>query len=188
MGSFISFFCLIVLQRLTELLIAKRNEKWMKARGALEFGQAHYRLMVSMHVLFLFVFLVEVILFNKPLSSAWQVLLAIFLVAQAGRIWAIASLGRFWNTKIIVLPDADITKRGPYRYLKHPNYTIVIIELLVIPLMFNAYLTCALFSILNICILYIRIPVEEQALAQLTNYETTFMHANRFLPKNVKKL
>lgn len=188
MGAFIIFYCMIVFQRLIELLIAKRNEKWMKARGALEFGQAHYRVMVLIHVLFLLLFFVEVISFNKTISSAWPILLTLFFITQAGRIWALKSLGRFWNTKIIVLPHASITKRGPYRYLKHPNYVIVIIEILVIPLMFKAYFTFALFTLLNIIILSIRIPAEEQALKQLTDYNRTFGHLNRFIPKNVKKL
>lgn len=96
-----------------------------------------------------------------------------FLLVQAGRIWALTSLGEFWNTKIIVLPEARPIKRGPYRYLKHPNYVIVSIELLVIPLLFHAYMTAVIFTILNGYLLSIRIPAEEQALAQLTEYKTT---------------
>lgn len=186
MNPFMVFLSIIVIQRIIELYIAKRNEKWMKAQGALEFGQAHYRWMVLMHVMFLFVYLVEVLLFNKSLSIAWPFLLLMFIVAQAGRIWILSALGRFWNTKIIVLPNAKLVRSGPYRYVKHPNYAIVIIELLVIPLLFNAYLTALIFTILNLGILSIRIPAEERALAQLTNYETSFLHLNHNLPKNVK--
>lgn len=157
-----------------ELVIAKRNEKWMKNRGAVEFGQEHYPFIVLMHMLFFIVLLFEVIFFNKEISHAWPILLVFFVAAQAGRIWALSSLGRFWNTKIIVLPGSNPIRRGPYRFLKHPNYVIVGIELLVIPLLFNAYLTAILFTLLNLVMLSIRIPAEELALAQLTDYESAF--------------
>ena len=186
MKLFFSFFGILVLQRLIELLIAKRNEQWMKAQGAIEFGKVHYRLMVIMHTLFFLVFLVEVVYLEKTLSMAWSSLLFLFLLAQAGRIWALTSLGRFWNTKIIVLPNSKVVRKGPYQYIKHPNYAIVMVEFLVIPLLFNAYITAALFTLLNIGILAIRIPAEEQALATLTEYRIVFSQSNRFSPKNVK--
>lgn len=166
-GGFVFF---IVLQRLGELVIAKKNEKGLKAKGAIEFGQSHYRFMVLMHIMFFVVLILEVVIFNKQISRAWPILLSLFLVAQMGRIWALTSLGEFWNTKIIVLPDAQPIKQGPYRYLKHPNYVIVSIELLVIPLLFNAYMTSVMFTFLNICLLSIRIPAEERALTKLTDY------------------
>ncbi|MDF2904616.1 MAG: hypothetical protein K0S25_2254, partial [Bacillus sp. (in: firmicutes)] len=168
--GFISF---VVLQRLVELVIAKKNEKVMKEKGAIEFGQLHYRFMVLMHVMFFVVLILEVSNFNEQVSQFWPILLPMFLLVQAGRIWALTSLGEFWNTKIIVLPEARPIKRGPYRYLKHPNYVIVSIELLVIPLLFHAYMTAVIFTILNGYLLSIRIPAEEQALAQLTEYKTT---------------
>jgi methyltransferase len=179
---FTSFFIFIVFQRLIELLIANRNEKWMKAQGAIEFGKAHYRLMVVMHTLFFLVYLLEVVFLEKTLSIAWPFLLFLFLLAQAGRVWALTALGRYWNTKILVLPDAAVVKKGPYRYIKHPNYAIVMIELIVIPLMFNAYITASLFTLLNIGILSIRIPAEELALSTLTEYKVVFRLSNRFLP------
>ncbi|AGK54642.1 hypothetical protein B1NLA3E_14480 [Bacillus sp. 1NLA3E] len=168
--GFISF---VVLQRLVELVIAKKNEKVMKEKGAIEFGQLHYRFMVLMHVMFFVVLIFEVSIFNEQVSQFWPILFPMFLLVQAGRIWALTSLGEFWNTKIIVLPEARPIKRGPYRYLKHPNYVIVSIELLVIPLLFHAYMTAVIFTILNGYLLSIRIPAEEQALAQLTEYKTT---------------
>ncbi|CAM4046645.1 Isoprenylcysteine carboxyl methyltransferase [Mesobacillus thioparans] len=184
---FYLFVGLITFQRITELVIARRNEAWMKRQGALEFGQGHYPAMVAIHTAFFLFLIAEVNLFDKHLSEYWPVLLTLFLFTQGMRIWALASLGRFWNTKIIILPGAQVVKRGPYKIIKHPNYLIVAIEILVIPLMFNAYITMALFTLLNIMILSIRIPAEEKALRELTKYETTFTHQGRFLPNLLKK-
>lgn len=180
LGGFIS------LQRIVELRIAKSNEKWMKQRGAIEFGEKHYRYMVTMHLLFFILLSCEKFFLNRGLSTLWSILLIVFLVAQLFRIWAITSLGRFWNTKIIVLRNATVIRKGPYRFIKHPNYFVVAIELAVVPLLFNAYFTAVLFTFLNIIMLMIRIPEEEKALRDLTEYEGTFQNCNRFLPKVVK--
>jgi methyltransferase len=181
---FYAFTSFIVLQRLVELTIAKRNEKWIKSRGAIEFGQAHYPIIVLMHGGFLIAFILEVTIFNRQLSPFWQIFLFIFIIAQAVRIWVLASLGRFWNTKIIVLPEAGPVKKGPYRFLKHPNYIVVSIEILIIPLLFNAYSTAILFTLLNIAILAIRIPAEERALAQFTCYKSGFQLSKNINQKN----
>ncbi|KUP08006.1 hypothetical protein Q73_07855 [Bacillus coahuilensis m2-6] len=176
----IIFVLIVVIQRLVELFIARRNERWMKDHGAIEFGKSHYVLMVAIHTLF-FVFL-TIELFTKGFSlhRFWIPLFLVFLLTQIGRVWVIKSLGKFWNTKIIVLPNTNIVAKGPYQFIKHPNYLIVTVELLVIPLMFNAYLTLVIFAILNQLILYIRIPLEEKALRQCTNYNEN--HHSRFNP------
>ena len=179
---------LIILQRLVELGIAKSNEKWMKQRGAIEFGVKHYRYMVLIHVLFFISLLTEKIYLKHGLSQIWPLLLSVFLLAQLIRIWVISTLGRYWNTKIIVLRDAKIIKKGPYLYIKHPNYFVVTIELLVIPLLFNLYITACLFTVLNAVILMVRIPTEEKALKELTEYEGRFQNCNRLLPRLVKKV
>jgi methyltransferase len=184
---FIAFFIVIVLQRLIELLIAKSNEKLMKQQGAIEFGTMHYRFMVLIHMLFFSAFIVEKLSLNRGLSQLWILLLLTFLGAQVIRIWAITSLGKYWNTKIIVLPNSAVVRRGPYRYIKHPNYFVVAIELIVIPLLFEAYYTACLFTILNGLILSIRIREEEKALNKLTEYEGTFQNCNRFLPRLLNK-
>jgi methyltransferase len=183
---FFVFFCMLVLQRLIELRVAKKNEKWMKAQGAIEFGTRHYQLIVWMHGLFFISFIIEKLTFNRGVSPIWPYLLVFFLFVQLVRVWAILSLGKYWNTKILVLPNAEVVKKGPYRYIKHPNYFVVIMELAVVPLLFEAYVTAVLFSLLNIMILSIRIPEEENALKKLTEYETRFSENNRFLPKFVK--
>ncbi|WP_107982413.1 isoprenylcysteine carboxyl methyltransferase family protein, partial [Heyndrickxia sporothermodurans] len=144
---------IIIIQRCVELFIAKKNERFLKDQGAKEYGRKHYLFMVMMHICFFVSLLVEVTFFAKSLSSLWPIWFSLFLLTQIGRVWVIQSLGTFWNTKIIVLPEATIVSKGPYKYIKHPNYLIVTTELLVIPLMFNAYFTLVCFFILNQLIL-----------------------------------
>ena len=161
---FYLFFTMIVLQRISELIIAKQNEKWMKERGAQEFGQDHYTLIVIIHTMFFIVFFLEVMIWNNNIIPGWPIRLSIFIITQCIRLWALTSLGRYWNTKIIVLPGAKMVNKGPYRFLKHPNYLVVTIEFIVIPLLFEAYFTAFFFSLLNGVILRIRIAAEEKAL------------------------
>lgn len=168
---FFLFMGFVIVQRLIELYIARKNEQWMKEKGAIEFGREHYRRMVLLHVSFFVSIISEVLLFTRGLSSIWQVLLVLFVLTQLGRIWALTSLGRFWNTKIIVLPGARVIKKGPYKYVKHPNYVIVALEIIIISLLFNAFITGVLFTFLNAWMMSVRIPEEENALKTLTNYE-----------------
>ncbi|MEQ2528610.1 isoprenylcysteine carboxylmethyltransferase family protein [Bacillaceae bacterium CLA-AA-H227] len=179
---------IIILQRLIELFIARKNEAWMMSQGGVEVGQSHYRYMVILHICFFISLLLEVFFFNRTSSSAWPILLIGFIFTQIGRVWVILSLGRYWNTKIIVLPQANVVKKGPYQFLKHPNYVIVSLELIIIPLMFQAYFTAVLFTLLNILILSIRIPAEEKALLELTEYGEVFSKQKRFLPSFSKRV
>ncbi|WP_445682999.1 isoprenylcysteine carboxyl methyltransferase family protein [Solibacillus sp. FSL K6-4121] len=159
----------IIIQRLVELLIAKRNEKSMLAKGAYEVGASHYPFMILLHVSFFVSLIVEVIYFTGQLTPQY-ILLFIFLLLQLLRVWCLASLGPFWNTKIIILPGANVVVKGPYSYIRHPNYLVVCLEIAVIPLMFQAYFTAICFTILNLIILSIRIPLEEKALKEVTDY------------------
>ncbi|MFC4322729.1 isoprenylcysteine carboxyl methyltransferase family protein [Litchfieldia salsa] len=186
MVIFCLFFLFLVTQRITELIIAKKNEKWMKSNGAFEVGQEHYNLIVSTHVLFFMSFCIEVLLKGIELSQIFPIIFTFFILSQFMRIWAIASLGRYWNTKIIIMPNAEIIKKGPYQYLRHPNYVVVTLELIIIPLLFNAYITATIFTLLNVLVLSIRIPAEEKALELLTNYEEQFSKTGRFIPKSIK--
>ncbi|WP_102346508.1 isoprenylcysteine carboxyl methyltransferase family protein [Bacillus sp. Marseille-P3661] len=179
---FLILITLLILQRLVELGIAKRNEKWMKSKGAIEVGQEHYKYIVSVHILFFISLLFEVSYFGKSFSPLWGVFFSFFVVAQLLRAWSLQSLGRFWNTKIIILPNVNIISKGPYKYIRHPNYLVVVIELLVVPLIFNAFWTALIFSVLNLIVLSIRIPMEEQALMEETNYKSVFFHRSRFTP------
>ncbi|MFJ8067464.1 isoprenylcysteine carboxyl methyltransferase family protein [Peribacillus sp. NPDC096447] len=171
---FAIFIILIAIQRLGELYIAKQNEKQLKAAGAVEYGESHYRWMVLMHLSFFIVLIIEVVVLERNMSGLWPIWLTLFLIAQSGRIWAIRSLGKHWNTKIIVVPDADVVIKGPYKYFKHPNYIIVATEILVISLLFNAYYTAIIFSLLNVWMMTVRIPLEEKALKEHTEYSTVF--------------
>lgn len=183
MKIFFLFLAIIILQRFAELIIAKQNEKWMLKQGGIVFGEKHYKMIVGLHIFFFIFFLWEVFHFGKTLSSLWPVLLIIFILTQAVRVWALSSLGKYWNTKIIVLPDADVVMKGPYKYMKHPNYVIVTLEFIIIPLIFQAYLTAIIFSVLNMWMLSIRIPEEEKALSKYTSYHESLGQTRRFLPK-----
>ncbi|WP_347549798.1 isoprenylcysteine carboxylmethyltransferase family protein [Pseudalkalibacillus hwajinpoensis] len=168
-------FILLIVQRLGEMLIAKRNERWMKDRGGIEFGKNQYIYIVMLHVAFLLALAIETVLRSFTLSWFWTVMLTVFLIAQLLRVWTIRSLGRYWNTKIIVLPDADVVAKGPYRYIRHPNYIIVALEIVSLPLIFSSYLTAIVFTILNaVLLLKFRIPAEEKALTEVTNYADVF--------------
>jgi methyltransferase len=179
---FYFFFAFIIVERLGELLIAKRNERWLKAKGAKEFGEKHYKYIVIVHILFLLSFWLEATLRGTMLSPLWPVILCLFFITQLLRLWTILSLGRFWNTKILVIPNAEAIAKGPYRWLRHPNYVIVALEFILIPTLFQAYWTAIIFSILNVIVLSIRISVEEQALLTMTNYKKEFHHRYRFFP------
>lgn len=156
----------IVIQRLAELIIARKNEKKLKMRGALEFGQSHYKYFIILHSTFFLSIIIEYYFskFSKP--GFFISLFIIFIILQLGRIWVISTLGERWNTKIIVLPSEKLVSRGLYKYIKHPNYLIVTIELIVIPLMFHAYITTVVFSICNLILLRVRIREENKALLQ----------------------
>lgn len=165
---------LVILQRLTEVSIAKRNEKWMLSQGAYEVGASHYPYMVTMHISFFLFLIVEVITNNTGLSPLFPLLFFLFVIVQALRIWCIRSLGTFWNTKILILPGAEVVKKGPYTFMRHPNYAVVCLEILLLPLMFQAYFTAFCFTLLNMTILSVRIPIEEKALRDATNYNHVF--------------
>ncbi len=179
---FYLFFTVVVAQRIVELVIARKNEYMMKSKGAKEYGQSHYKFMVMIHTLFFLSLLIEGGILSPSINRFWPWLLALFFITQIGRIWVINSLGEYWNTKIIVLPNADVVVKGPYRFIKHPNYFIVTIEFFVIPLLFNAYWTMFLFALLNQVILSIRIPLEERALREGTNYRENHEGKARFIP------
>jgi methyltransferase len=158
---------LVGLQRLLELALSRRNERLLRARGAVERGRGHYPLIVALHVLWLLSTLIEGLLRAPGLPAYWPIPLALFLLVQPLRYWAIFSLGQHWNTRILVVPGARLVRRGPYRYIKHPNYVVVGVEILTFPLIFGAWITALVFSILNAALLYVRIKEENRALAEL---------------------
>jgi methyltransferase len=159
---------LVAVQRLFELVLARRNERKVRARGAVEWGQGHYPFIVALHALWLVSTLVEGLLRGPNFPAYWPVPLAMFLLVQPLRYWTIFSLGESWNTRILVVPGAKAVGRGPYRYLKHPNYVVVLVEILAFPLIFGAWITALVFTVLNAAVLSVRIREENRALAELT--------------------
>jgi len=151
---------LVVLQRLGELVLANRNTKRLKAQGAVEIGAGHYPLIVLLHTAWL---LAVLWLLPAPLEISWP-WLAIFVLLQAARIWVIASLGPYWTTRIISVPGKALVRRGPYRFVRHPNYLVVAGEILALPLAFHEIPVAIFFSLANAAILFWRIREEEAGL------------------------
>ena len=159
---------LIIGQRLLELRLAAYHRTWALAEGAQEFGAGHYPLFIVLHSGWLAGWIIEAVLRGARLSRFWYLWLGLFVAAQGLRYWCIASLGRFWNTRILVIPGAQAVRRGPYRFLAHPNYLAVAVELLSVPLIFGAWLTAVAASTFNAALLLgLRIPAEEKALRLL---------------------
>ena len=155
------FLGFIILQRLSELVIAKRNTANLLAKGAYEVGAAHYPVMVAMHSLWLVCLVI--LGYSQTVSYGW---LAIFAVLQIFRVWILGSLGPRWTTRIIVLEEPLIV-RGPFKYFSHPNYMLVVAEIIVAPMVLGLVWVAALFTALNAAMLYVRIGVEHKALAPL---------------------
>ena len=158
---------LVAMQRLLELLYSRRNERKLRARGAVERGRGHYPVMVAVHTLWLVSTLVEGLQRGPDIPAWWPLPLAAFLLVQPLRYWAILSLGMNWNTRVLVIPGGKLVRRGPYRYLPHPNYVVVAVEVLTFPLIFGAWITAIVFSLLNATLLYVRIKTENRALKEL---------------------
>jgi methyltransferase len=159
---FILFISFIALSRIGELMLSKRNEKWLVQHNAVEFGKEHYQFMVMLHVLFFVSLIVEYIVRAAPHYSLFFIVLPVILLLI--KAWIITSLGKFWTTKIYRIPGSWLINKGPYKYVKHPNYMIVIAEIAVIPLAFHLYYTAVVFTILNALMLYVRIKEENKAL------------------------
>ena len=160
MGEGAWLVAFLVVQRLAELALAQWNTGRLRAAGGIEFGAAHYPLLVTLHSLWLFG--VWMLGHDRAIDTLW---FAVFVLLQAARLWVIASLGRRWTTRVIVLPGAAPVARGPYRWLRHPNYVVVVLEIAVVPLALGLPLFALVFSLANTTLLAYRIRVENQALA-----------------------
>jgi methyltransferase len=152
---------LVTLQRLGELWFSRRNTRLLLARRAREHAPQHYPLIVTLHTAWLA--LLWWLAPLRPIDGFW---LALFVLIELARIWVLVSLGARWTTRIIVVPDAPLVRKGPYRFLDHPNYLVVIAEIAVLPLVFGLWRTAAVFSLLNGAILAIRIRAENRALGR----------------------
>ncbi|MGE5546469.1 MAG: isoprenylcysteine carboxyl methyltransferase family protein [Solirubrobacterales bacterium] len=151
----------IVLQRLGELALAHRNTRRLLAAGGREVGAGHYPLLVGLHAAWM-VAIAGTIPLEAPAEPAVILMLA---ALQAFRLWVIGSLGRFWTTRIVTVPEAPLVARGPYRLVRHPNYLVVAGEIALVPLAFGAWPLAVAFSAANGALLALRVAVEEAALA-----------------------
>ena len=152
---------LVTLQRLGELLLSNRNTRRLLAKGATEHSPAHYPLIVVLHLLWLAA--LWWLAPTRPVDTFW---LAFFVAIEIFRIWVLATLGPRWTTRIIVLPGAPLVRRGPYRFVNHPNYLVVVLEIAVLPLVFGLWQVAVVFLFLNAAVLSIRIRAENRALGR----------------------
>ena len=155
----IAVVALVALQRLAELWIARRNTKALLAEGAVEHGAGHYPVIVLLHTAWLAAMLWAAL--QGPVVDYY--LIGLFLLLQAGRVWVLMTLGRYWTTRIITVPNAPLIKRGPFRFVRHPNYLVVALEIVVLPLAFGEVELAVAFGLANAAVLAWRIRAEERA-------------------------
>ena len=160
MGEGAWLVAFLIAQRLIELCFARLNTRRLCGRGGIEFGAAHYPLIVILHATWIVGLLI--LGHDRAVDPFW---LSVFVVLQIGRVWVIASLGRRWTTRVIVMPGAVPVARGPYRWLRHPNYLIVALEIAVVPMALGLPVVALVFSAANAALLVYRIRIENEALA-----------------------
>ena len=162
---------LLAAERWLELWLSARHTRALKLRGAVEHGRSHFPIFVALHVAFPLALSVEV-MYGVARPGSWApIWFVLFVAAQLLRCSAIRALGKYWNVRVWVVPGMQPVRRGPYRFLRHPNYVAVAIELLAAALFFGAWRTAAVFSALNLAALAVRIPVEERALTEAAGRE-----------------
>ncbi|MEV1176286.1 isoprenylcysteine carboxylmethyltransferase family protein [Nonomuraea sp. NPDC049784] len=167
MSAYLVLIGLVVLERLAELVVARRNLAWARSRGGVEYGRRHFPWIVLAHVVLLAAAPTEVWLLGRPFVPllGWP-MLAVVVLAQGLRWWCVGTLGRQWNTRVVVVPGLPLVHSGPYRWLRHPNYVAVVAEGLALPLVHTAWLTALAFTAANAVLLTVRIHVENAALAR----------------------
>ncbi len=158
------FLIVLAAERAVEMVISGRNEIHIKKLGGREYGAAFTRVLIGFHVCWFFSFGAEAAVRGANLLYSPASIVSAFLLFQVWRYWCILSLGRFWNTRIITLPGARLVRSGPYRFLKHPNYVVVLLEIFVYPALFGCWATALIFGLSNILVLKKRIRQEETAL------------------------
>jgi methyltransferase len=153
----------VTLQRLAELYYSRRNEAWLRAEGAIEHAPGHYPAIVLLHAAWLIGLWILAV--GTPPHLGW---LGVFVILQGLRLWVLATLGRRWTTRILVLPGRPLVMAGPYRILPHPNYAVVVAEIFVLPMVFGLMFYGLMFSLFNAVILWVRIRAESAALGRIT--------------------
>ncbi|WP_422747708.1 isoprenylcysteine carboxyl methyltransferase family protein [Mycobacterium sp. WMMD1722] len=159
------FVLAVGVERLFELAVSRRNTRWSISNGGREFGRGHYPVMVALHTLLLVSCVVEVWGGHRPFIPwlGWP-MVAVVAASTAVRWWCVATLGKRWNPRLIVIPGASLVQRGPYRLMHHPNYTAVTAEVAALPLVHSAWVTAIVFSVADAALLSVRIRAENDAL------------------------
>lgn len=184
---YLAFIAAIAGQRLFELALSRRNAVRARERGAFEYGKEHFRLMALLHASFLLACPLEVFALHRPfIPVLGYPMLGVVVAAQVLRYWAIATLGERWNVRILVVPGLPAVTAGPYRWLRHPNYLAVILDIAAVPLVHTAFLTAFFFSLLNAWMLRVRIRCEERALGAHARYGELFSGRSRLLPTRAR--
>ena len=164
-AAYVVLVLAVALERLVELVVAKRNLAWALERGGVQTGSGHYPFMVVLHSALLVGCLVEVLALHRPFVPAlgWPMVVLV-LAAQGLRWWCIRTLGPQWNTRVVIVPGLPLVGGGPYRFLRHPNYVAVVLEGFALPLAHSAWLTAVVFTVANAALLTVRIRTEARAL------------------------
>ncbi|MEC7985809.1 MAG: isoprenylcysteine carboxyl methyltransferase family protein [Myxococcota bacterium] len=163
------FIAATAIERLIEVRVSLRNAKWSFERGGIEYGKGHYPFMVILHTGFLFACVLEAWLLHRTfMPMLGYPMLIIAILCQALRWWIIQTLGEQWNTRVIIVPNLPRVTKGPYRWFSHPNYIVVALEGVALPLIYNAYFTAIGFTLLNLLLMLVRIRCENQALESLS--------------------
>jgi methyltransferase len=166
MSAAIALLAFVTLQRLAELIHARRNTRRLLDEGAVEIGADHYPLLVLLHASWLGALWILVL---SGHAFLWWPAVIGYVLVELARVWVMASLGRYWTTRILVPRSAPLVRRGPYRFLRHPNYWVVVFEIALLPLALGSWILAAVFSMLNAAVLLWRIRVEEGSLTPRRN-------------------
>jgi methyltransferase len=181
--AYIIFLLIVGGTRLLELRISKRNAAWAMENGGIEAGKSHFKFMALLHTSFLFSCGLEVVFLHRPfIPPLGCLMLALAIGAQVIRFYTISVLGKLWNVRVIVIPNLPVIKRGLYKYIRHPNYLAVIVEIMALPMIHTAWITAFSFTVFNAWMLFVRIRCEERALSENSDYLNAFNLRGRFFP------
>ncbi len=180
---YVGLIGLVVAERLLELVVTERNARRLRARGGFEVGRSHFGPMALLHTGLLVAAPLEVFWLQRPFVPWFGgTMLALVVGTMALRYWAISSLGDRWTTRVFVVPEESPSVGGPYRWMRHPNYLAVIVEVAALPLVHSAWITALVFSVANAFVLRVRIRVEEEALAAHSDYTEKLGDRRRLIP------
>lgn len=172
--SLLWIFPLLIGQRLLELAVSRRNLRILQAQGGREFHPNTFLAVAFLHTLFIVSLLIESAPWRVPANWLTWTCLTIYVLLQGVRYWCMVSLGAWWNARIVLVPGGEVICRGPYRFLRHPNYLVVLLEFILLPLLLRSPVTFAAYFPVNILILRHRIVIEERALREQTDYDARF--------------